>query len=250
MDTTGCGVVRNIVILIVITGLTVVVLIIARRHHQPSWLLPAFVGAMLSGAGAAALFSVIGLINIVQGIRVSGSGGLGAVSAGLWDANQTWRVGLYGSLLAAVLLVIKYFLFPRRQAITAEQFAPRASAVFVFSVLPLLGSVVSFVAFDRLNDTLTFGIRSMPQSGSLEDLVRYVTARTWMIGISGAATMAICVLNIPLSLALRKRGAPSQTVQRAAGALLGIAALSVLIVLAVLLAFIRQMTDAATFGLS
>ncbi len=250
MEATGCGLVRNVVILIVITGLTVAVLIIARRHRQPSWLLPAFMGAILSGVGAAALFSVMGLINIVQGIRVSGSGGLGAVSAGLWDANLTWRAGLYGALLAAILLVIRYFLFPRRQAITAEQFAPRASAVFVLSVVPLLGSVVSFVAFDGLNHALMFGIGSMPQSGSLDDLVRYVTARTWMIGISGAATMAICVLNIPLSFALRKRGVPSQRVQRAAGALLGIAALSVLIVLALLLAFSRKMTDAATFGLS
>ncbi|HVR43604.1 MAG TPA: hypothetical protein VMS56_09175 [Thermoanaerobaculia bacterium] len=250
MEATSCGVIRNIAILLWTVVLTVLVLIVARRYRQPSWLLPAFVGATLSGAGAAALFSVVGLINIVQGIRVSGAGGLGAVGAGLWEANQTWRVGLYGSLLAAVLLSFKYFLHPRRQATAAERFAPRAIATFAFSILPLLGSVASFATFHGLNDAL-FGSGSMrAQSGSLEDLVRFVSFRTWMIGISGAATMAVCVLNIPLSLKLRRPGAPSARVERAAGALLSIVVVYVVIILALLLAFRHEMTAAASLGLS
>lgn len=245
METGGCGVVGQVVILLVTVVLTSVVLLMARRRRRPAWLLPAFVGAILSGAGAAALLSVVGLLNIVQGVQLSGAGSMAVVTSGLYEANQTWRAGFYCSLLAAVLLSIKYFLLPRSAATATEPYVPRGASL-IFTVLPLIGSIVSFVAFQGLNGTLS----GLSGGSAPQDLARFVSTRTWMIGISGAATLALCMLNIPLSLALRKQASPSAGAQRNASIVLILAFSYVVIALAMLLLFLRKMTAAAMYGLS
>lgn len=218
----------------------------ARRERRPAWLLPAFVGAMLSGMSVAALLSVMGLVNIVLGIQVTGAGGLAAVSQGLWDANQTWQVGLYASLIASLVLALKYFLLPRAQATVAGSWAPRPAPAFLFSVLPFLGAAISFVGFHSLNRALLFaGQTNMVRAGSMDALV---SDRAWIIAIAAITTVLICILNVPLALAFRKRGVPSPVVERIAGAFLGTVGFFVLIALIMLIAFSRKMASLAERG--
>lgn len=226
------------------TVLTITVLIMARRQRRPAWLLPAFVGAVLSGVSLAALLSVMGLVRIAQSILVTGAGGLAAVAQGLWDANQTWRIGLYVSLIAAVVLTLKYFLHPRGGA--TENWAPRPILVFLFSSVPLAGVAFSFVTFHGLNKSLiSAGQAGMVQPGPTDALV---TSRGWVIAIAAIIAVAFSVINVPLSLAFRKAGTTSPVVQRIAGALLGVAGLFVLIALTVLIAFHRSMMALAAHG--
>ncbi len=226
--------------------LTIVVLVMARRERRPAWLLPAFVGAMLSGMSVAALLSVMGLVSIVQGIRMTGSGGIAVVWSGLWDANQTWRVGLCTSLIASVVLAVKYFFLPRTRTTVAGSWVPRPAPAFLFSVLPFLGAAISFVSFHSLNRALLFGGQTnMVQAGSMDALV---SDRAWIIAIAAITTVLICILNVPLALAFRKRGVPSPVVERVAGAFLGTVGFFVLIALIMLIAFSRKMASLAERG--
>jgi hypothetical protein len=246
VESSGCGIARSVGIVLFSAALTIVVLVMARRERRPAWLLPALVGAMLAGMSAGALSSVIGLINIVRGILVTGAGGLGAFGQGWWDANQTWRVGLYTSLIASLVLALKYFFLPRVQTSAEARWAPRSAPSFLFSVLPFLGAAISFVSFQSLNRALlSTGQSGMVQWGSTDVLV---SNRAWLIGIAALTTILICILNIPLSLAFRKPGEPSPAVQRVAGALLGTVGFFLLIALTMLIAFIREVTALATGG--
>lgn len=243
VETTTCSIVRSVVIMLFGAVLTILVLIIARRYRRPVWLLPAFVGAMLSGVSIAALLSVMGLVNIVQSIRVSGATGLAAVAQGLWDANQTWRIGLYVSLIAAVVLASKYFLHPRAQAAMGESWAPRTALVFLFSVVSFVGTAISWVSFHSLNRALiAAGQSGLVQPGST---VALVSSRAWIIAIAAITAVAFCILSIPLSLAFRKPGVTSPEAHRVAGAFLTMVGFFVLFLLITLIAFSRSMTAMA-----
>ena len=231
---------RAALIVLVAATLTGAVLIVARRHRRPAWLLPGLVGAMLSGVSVAAALSVWDLIWIVRSIMVTGTAGLAAVGEGVWEANQTWLLGLQVSLFATVVVGLRYLLPPRRTAV--ETWAPRPILASVCGLIPLAGTAIAFVTFFAMAQRLIATAFAAGPPGSTRAMV---VGAAWIVAAAGVTASSFCVLNLLAFPLFRTQGVASLGVQRTTAAVLVIAGLFVVVVLGMVIAFNRQMSALA-----
>lgn len=207
----------SLVPVLVVVLMTVLAFLFTRRPRPVTSMIPAFTGAILAGATLGTTFCTFGLLNVIQGIRVSGSGGLAAVSAGIETAHQILRICLYASAFAAAVLLPRFFLSLRRRDSTSELAAGGPSLIFFSSVLPLLFAVAGFSMFHRLSDMLISpGSHMMRVSESAVTFAAQVSSRSVLIATVGLAGFGLCLLGVFAPLFIRA-GARSDGVARRFG---------------------------------
>lgn len=205
----------SLVPVIAVVLLTVLAFLFTRRPRPLTSMIPAFAGAILAGATLGTTFCTFGLLNVIQGLRVTGSGGIAAVSSGIETAHQILRICFYASAIAAAVLLPRFFLSLRRRDSTAELAAGGPGVIMFFSVLPLLFSVAGFSMFYRLSDMLIFPKSHMMQSsGSAEAFAAHVSSSTVLIATVGLTGFGLCLLGVFASLFFRAGGRSDRVARR------------------------------------
>ena len=99
----------------------------AESSNRLLWRALAALAAVLPAAGAA--LAVRGVMNVFQGMALTGSGGVGAVSAGLYEANRPLIVAAVAAAILAGWLTVAVLRNPRSFPGLPLSFAPVLACV-------------------------------------------------------------------------------------------------------------------------
>ncbi len=192
----------------------VAILLFLRRKRQisPAWFVPAMCAASLIAPAAAILLSTRHVIRSFQSMAMMG-GGIGAASAGLWEASHPLLFALSGALLIVVIAAIAA-LMPVTEPQAREVQA--GGGVLPLIVLPLLSIALAFVPLALFHGTnrLMFDVLS-PSYGpsgpaALAQLSENVSRRLVLTSVMSVLIAAILMGIVIVAILAGRRPRPTE----------------------------------------
>ncbi len=173
----------------------VVLAFLARMRRAQLWYIPGWLAAAALGPAFSTFFAIRLVISAFQGLAETG-GGIGAVSAGMWEATQPILFSLY---VSSVLTVLAFIIGIRALVSTDEEEAAQSDHKGTFVSLSLLviaavGAVATLGLFQNVTSIVIRVIdpKAPPLPGGIADVSTMIAAR--ILATSGTSVVTTLVL--------------------------------------------------------